>query len=143
MKRFKIDDVAKETGLTKRTIRYYEEIGLIKPPKRSEKGTRLYSEEDIEQLKKVIAAREVLGFSLQELHHFLTLKEAIESHRFEYRNAVNQDEKKQELQNIASNLRKQIDMLKQKMKKMLELKNELEQLEQRIQTILQEEERRG
>jgi MerR family transcriptional regulator, repressor of the yfmOP operon len=34
-------------------------------------------------------------------------------------------------------------MLKQKMKKMLELKNELEQLEQRIQTILQEEERRG
>jgi MerR family transcriptional regulator, repressor of the yfmOP operon len=94
MKRFKIDDVAKETGLTKRTIRYYEEIGLIKPPKRSEKGTRLYSEEDIEQLKKVIAAREVLGFSLQELHHFLTLKEAIESHRFEYRNAVNQDEKK-------------------------------------------------
>ncbi|WP_374718791.1 MerR family transcriptional regulator [Parageobacillus toebii] len=143
MKRFKIDDVAKETGLTKRTIRYYEEIGLIKPPERSEKGTRLYTEEDIEQLKKVIAAREVLGFSLQELHHFLTLKETIESHRLEYRNAVNQEEKKQELQNIASSLRKQIDMLEQKMKKMLELKDELEQLEQRIQTILQEVERRG
>lgn len=143
MKRFKIDDVAKETGLTKRTIRYYEEIGLIKPPERSEKGTRLYTEENIEQLKKVIAAREVLGFSLQELHHFLTLKVTIESHRFEYRNAVNQDDKKQELQNIASNLRQQIDMLEQKRKKMLELKNELEQLEQRIQTILQEEERRG
>lgn len=143
MKRFKIGDVAKETGLTKRTIRYYEEIGLIKPPERSEKGTRLYTEENIEQLKKVIAAREVLGFSLQELHHFLTLKVTIESHRFEYRNAVNQDDKKQELQNIASNLRQQIDMLEQKRKKMLELKNELEQLEQRIQTILQEEERRG
>jgi MerR family transcriptional regulator, repressor of the yfmOP operon len=143
MKRFKIDDVAKETGLTKRTIRYYEEIGLIKPPERSEKGTRLYTEEDIEQLKKVIAAREVLGFSLQELHHFLTLKETIESHRLEYRNAVNQEEKKQELQNITSSLRKQIDMLEQKMKKMLELKDELEQLEQRIQTILQEVERRG
>ncbi|NUK31641.1 MerR family transcriptional regulator [Parageobacillus sp. VR-IP] len=143
MQRFKIDDVAKETGLTKRTIRYYEEIGLIKPPERSEKGTRLYTKEDVEQLKKVIAAREVLGFSLQELHHFLTLKKAIESHHFEYRNAVDQDEKKQELQNIVSILRKQIDMLEQKMKKMLELKNELEHLEQRVQTILQEEERRG
>ncbi len=65
MERFKIDDVAKATGLTKRTIRYYEEIGLIKPPARSEGGTRLYTAEDIERLKNIVAAREVLGFSLQ------------------------------------------------------------------------------
>jgi DNA-binding transcriptional MerR regulator len=142
MKRFKIDDVAKETGLTKRAIRYYEEIGLIKPPERSEKGTRLYTEENIEQLKRVIAAREVLGFSLQELQHFLTLKEKIESHRFEYRNASEQEEKRQELEHVAANLRKQIDMLEEKMKKMTQFKKELEQMEQRIQAILNEE-RRG
>jgi DNA-binding transcriptional MerR regulator len=40
----KIDDDAKRTGLTKRTIRYYEEIGLITPPERSSGGVRLYSE---------------------------------------------------------------------------------------------------
>jgi MerR family transcriptional regulator, repressor of the yfmOP operon len=142
MKRFKIDDVAKETGLTKRAIRYYEEIGLIKPPERSEKGTRLYTEENIEQLKRVIAAREVLGFSLQELQHFLTLEEKIESHRFEYRNASEQEEKRQELEHVAANLRKQIDMLEEKMKKMTQFKKELEQMEQRIQAILNEE-RRG
>ena len=36
--RYKIDDVAKESGLTKRTIRYYEEIGLLPPPERSTAG---------------------------------------------------------------------------------------------------------
>ncbi|MBA2876652.1 MerR family transcriptional regulator [Thermaerobacillus caldiproteolyticus] len=139
MKQFKIDDVAKETGLTKRTIRYYEEIGLIKPPERSEKGTRLYTEEDIERLKKVIAAREVLGFSLQELQQFLTLKETIEAHHRDYRNATDKEQKQQELKEIAAGVREQIDMLEQKMKKMLEWKKELKQLHEKIQAILEEQ----
>ncbi|SPU05059.1 MerR family transcriptional regulator [Bacillus tequilensis] len=40
----KIDEVAKRSGLTKRTIRFYEEIGLIPAPKRTDGGVRLYSE---------------------------------------------------------------------------------------------------
>lgn len=48
----KIDQVAKRSGLTKRTIRFYEEIGLIPAPKRTEGGVRLYSEDDMEELEK-------------------------------------------------------------------------------------------
>ncbi|MGZ0084423.1 MerR family transcriptional regulator [Caldibacillus thermoamylovorans] len=137
MKRLKIDDVAKATGLTKRTIRYYEEIGLIKPPARSDGGTRLYTEEEIKQLKQIIAAREVLGFSLQELQHFLSLKENIAAHRAELLQTADH-EKRRELEQIAAGLRQQIAMLDEKMKKMETLKQELKQMEQRVNTILQE-----
>ncbi|ADU92879.1 MerR family transcriptional regulator [Geobacillus sp. Y412MC52] len=138
MERFKIDDVAKATGLTKRTIRYYEEIGLIKPPARSEGGTRLYTAEDIERLKNIVAAREVLGFSLQELQHFLALNEKIETHRTEYRHAAAGSEKRRELEQIGAGLRRQIAMLEEKMKKMTMLKQELEQMAERVDAILQE-----
>lgn len=66
MDRFKIDDVAKATGLTKRTIRYYEEIGLIKPPARSEGGTRLYTADDIEQLNNTLFTSYVMETSPYE-----------------------------------------------------------------------------
>ncbi|AST00612.1 MULTISPECIES: MerR family transcriptional regulator [Geobacillus] len=138
MDRFKIDDVAKATGLTKRTIRYYEEIGLIKPPARSEGGTRLYTAEDIERLKNIVAAREVLGFSLQELQHFLALKETMETHRAEYRHAAAGSEKRRELEQISAGLRRQIAMLEEKMKKMAMLKQELDQMAERVDALLQE-----
>ncbi|AGT30779.1 MerR family transcriptional regulator [Geobacillus genomosp. 3] len=138
MERFKIDDVAKATGLTKRTIRYYEEIGLIKPPARSEGGTRLYTADDIEQLKNIVAAREVLGFSLQELQHFLALKEKIKTHREEYRHAAAGSEQRRELEQMAAGLHRQISMLDDKMEKMMAFKQELEQMAKRIDAILQE-----
>jgi MerR family transcriptional regulator, repressor of the yfmOP operon len=138
MERLKIDDVAKATGLTKRAIRYYEEIGLIKPPARSEGGTRLYTQEDIEQLKNIVAAREVLGFSLQELQHFLTLKEKIETHRAEYRQAIVSSEQQRELEQMAAGLHQQIAMLDDNMKKMATLKQELKQMAEQIDAILEE-----
>lgn len=54
MEWMKIDQVAKRSGLTKRTIRFYEEIGLLSAPKRTEGGVRLYSEDDMEELEKVM-----------------------------------------------------------------------------------------
>lgn len=59
----KIDQVAKRSGLTKRTIRFYEEIGLLSAPKRTEGGVRLYSEDDMEELEKVMQAKRYSVFS--------------------------------------------------------------------------------
>ena len=47
-----IDDVTKMTGLTKRALRYYEEIGLILPPQRTKGNARIYSEEEVKRTKK-------------------------------------------------------------------------------------------
>ncbi len=71
---YKIDEVTKQVGLTKRTLRYYEEIGLIHPPERSEGNIRLYTDEDIARIKRIVEAKEVLGITLQEMQHFFIVK---------------------------------------------------------------------
>jgi DNA-binding transcriptional MerR regulator len=129
MNSYKIDDVATKTGLTKRTIRYYEEIGLIETPARTEGGMRLYSEEDIERLNKIVLAKEVLGFSLQELQQFIQMNEAIELHRHTVRSTEDRAERKGKLIEISEVLNREIEMIKFKMMRMHEFKEELLALE--------------
>ncbi|MFM1653701.1 MerR family transcriptional regulator [Brevibacillus sp. B_LB10_24] len=135
---FKIDDVAKETGLTKRSIRYYEEIGLIQPPERTEGGTRLYTQADIERLKKIMDAREVLGFSLAELQRFMSVNEKIEQYGDLY-NASEKQQSRADLQLLADNLREELEMINQKIRKMDRFKQEIEALHAKVTEILKEE----
>lgn len=58
--------LAKDLHLNPKTIRYYEEVGLLSRPRRSESGYRLYSGYDIERLKLVTRAK-LLGLSLAEI----------------------------------------------------------------------------
>ncbi|MGL4716597.1 MAG: Cu(I)-responsive transcriptional regulator [Aeromonas sp.] len=67
-----ISKVAKATGLTAKTIRYYESIGLIKAPVRSDNGYRSYSEGSLRELRFVKRARET-GFNLEECQELLAL----------------------------------------------------------------------
>jgi len=73
---YQIDEVAKSTGITKRTIRYYEEMELLKPM-RTEAGYRLYAESDIEIIKEIKELRIKLGMNLEQIQHFLGLKKSI------------------------------------------------------------------
>jgi len=61
-----IGDLAIRLGITTRTIRYYEEIGLMGPPERQEGGTRFYSHDDILRLKFILKMKE-LGIGLKEM----------------------------------------------------------------------------
>lgn len=70
---YKIGYVAETLNISLRTIRYYEELGLINPF-RSEKGTRLYSEEDIARLKTALTLREY-GLSLEQIAELATSRE--------------------------------------------------------------------
>jgi DNA-binding transcriptional MerR regulator len=67
-----IGQVAERTGLSLRTIRFYEESGLVVPTSRSEGGFRLYSDDDVARLE-VIKRMKPLGFSLEEMRELLTL----------------------------------------------------------------------
>jgi DNA-binding transcriptional MerR regulator len=73
---YQIDEVAKSTGITKRTIRYYEEMELLKPM-RTEAGYRLYTESDIEMIKEIKELRIKLGMNFDQIQHFLGLKKSI------------------------------------------------------------------
>lgn len=135
MRRLKIDEVAQLTGLTKRTIRYYEEIGLFRTPERSHGKIRLYTEQDVEQIKRVMDAKEILGFSLQELQHFLTLKERVKEHKTHLQEAEDMDEQQRELSVIADGLAQQAEMLEMKMKKMHDFQLELKELIQKVEKL--------
>jgi MerR family transcriptional regulator, copper efflux regulator len=67
-----IGQVAERTGLSLRTIRFYEENGLVRPTTRSDGGFRLYSEDDVARLE-VIKRMKPLGFRLEEMQELLTL----------------------------------------------------------------------
>lgn len=68
-----IQELAKQTGLTATTVRYYESVGLIPPPQRAENNYREYTPADVERLRFIVAARS-LGFSLNDVAEFLTAR---------------------------------------------------------------------
>ncbi len=67
----RIQEVAGETGLTPRAIRYYEELGLLAPAARSEGAYRLYDADDLERLRFIRGLRDDAGFSLAEIGQLL------------------------------------------------------------------------
>ena len=73
MKRLKIGKVAKETGVTVQTLRFYEREGLLAPPRRSEGGFRLYDEDAVVRVRFIRDAQ-ALGFSLAEIAELLSLR---------------------------------------------------------------------
>ena len=81
----KIGELAKQTGLSVRTLHYYDEIELLTPSHRTEIGHRLYSDQDIIRLQQIISLRQ-LGFSLKEIRECLekpdfSLPQVINLHR--------------------------------------------------------------
>lgn len=70
-----IGEVAERTGVTQRTLRFYEEKGLLKPPTRMEGGFRLYSEEDVRRVERIRQLQSLLGFALAEIKEMVEAEE--------------------------------------------------------------------
>ena len=77
-KKIKIGEIAKLTGLTTKTIRYYEFHRLLDDPERTDSGYRMYGEDDVERLEFVKKAKR-LGLSLEEIREILILHEQSQS----------------------------------------------------------------
>jgi MerR family copper efflux transcriptional regulator len=73
-----IGEVADRTGLSLRTIRHYEEVGLAPPSARSQGGFRLYTDDDVARLL-VIKRMKPLGFTLEEMRDLLTILDGLQS----------------------------------------------------------------
>src|SRR5690625_3374197 len=67
---YTIGKLSKNTGVTVRTLDYYDEIELIKPSSKTEGGHRLYSEEDVMRLERVLALK-YMGFPLEQIKEIL------------------------------------------------------------------------
>jgi DNA-binding transcriptional MerR regulator len=67
----RIGEVAARAGVTTRTLRYYEELGLLTPSSRTAGGARRYSDEDVAVLSRIRELRDVMGFDLQTIRRIV------------------------------------------------------------------------
>src|SRR5215472_3218190 len=82
---FTIEQVSARTGMTKRTLRYYEEIALLPPTGRTEGNYRRYTRVDIQRLERIKNLRDLLGFSLADIREILQAEEERDQIRAAYR----------------------------------------------------------
>jgi DNA-binding transcriptional MerR regulator len=81
----RISDAATRAGVSARTLRYYEELGLLTPSLYTAGGERRYTLDDLAHLERILELREVLGMNLDEIREFLTLENRLDEVKATYR----------------------------------------------------------
>ena len=110
----RIQEVAAETGLTTRAIRYYEEIGLLEPAARSEGDYRLYDASDLDRLQFIRSLRDDAGFSLAQVGQLLEDEAARERNRARMDNTTDPDERRGLIVDARTRVSHQIEILESK-----------------------------
>ena len=110
----RINEVAAETGLTTRAIRYYEEIGLLEPAARSDGDYRLYDASDLERLQFIRSLRDDAGFSLAQIGQLLEDDAARERNRERFRQTGDPDERRELIIDARTRAERQIEILEAK-----------------------------
>jgi DNA-binding transcriptional MerR regulator len=81
----RIGDVAARVGVSTRTLRYYEELGLLEPSGRTAGGERRYKAQDVFRLERIIELKGVLGMNLEEIRVLLSSRARLDELRVAYR----------------------------------------------------------
>jgi DNA-binding transcriptional MerR regulator len=123
-----IGEVAERTGVTQRTLRFYEEKGLLKAPSRMEGGFRLYSEEDVRRVEQIRRLQSLLGFSLAEIKEMVEAEEELEQLREEARNSASDAEqgRRSRLQRAIEITDWQCAVIRQKVEQLAEMERSME-----------------
>jgi len=110
----RINEVAAETGLTTRAIRYYEEMGLLEPAARSEGDYRLYDASDLDRLQFIRSLRDDAGFSLAQIGQLLEDDAARERNRERFRTTGDPAERRAIVVDARERVERQIRILEGK-----------------------------
>jgi len=110
----RIQEVAAETGLTPRAIRYYEELGLLSPAARSDGAYRLYDADDLERLGFIRDLRDDAGFSLAEISQLLGDEQARARNRAMFRASHDPSERRAIIEDNLGRLDRQVATLRRK-----------------------------
>jgi DNA-binding transcriptional MerR regulator len=133
-----IGEAADRAQLTQRTLRYYEEKGLLRSPTRMDGGFRLYSDEDMERIDRIRQLKDLLGFSLAEIKEMLEFDDVRLQVKAEWRREADSAEKAAKIRASRDATAQQLSLLDAKMGKMAEMRARLEERLQKYDTwILQ------
>ena len=137
-RRFRIGDLAKLTSTTPRTIRYYEEIGLLASDEPREPGAhRTYGEEDLERLQELLRLRELLGVSLEELGELAAAETARASLRREWHEGIEDPvRQRQVLEQSLGHIENQLKLVRHRRDEIDALRGELETKRRRVRDRL-------
>jgi DNA-binding transcriptional MerR regulator len=136
----RISQVAREVGTTTRTIRYYEEIGLLRGSEDREHGAhRTYSEADVERLREVLQLKELLGVSLDELKSLVEAEDARAALRAEWNaGEVGADRRREILGESLGHIDNQLRLLRVRQAAIAQLEQELVARRKRVQRRLRD-----
>jgi DNA-binding transcriptional MerR regulator len=125
-KPLRIGELAELTGTTPRTIRYYEEIGLLPGPDHREQGKhRSYNEADVERVREIIRLRDLLGLSLEELSKLLEAETARAEIRRKFRQTEDPDTQRRLLNESLGHIATQLELVRGRKRELEELEREL------------------
>jgi DNA-binding transcriptional MerR regulator len=122
----RIGELAELTGTTPRTIRYYEEIGLLPESGRREQGKhRCYTPADVERVREIVRLRDLLGLSLEQLAKLVEAEAARAEIRREYQQSEDPDTRRRLLQEALVHIGTQLELVRGRRSELEELEREL------------------
>jgi DNA-binding transcriptional MerR regulator len=121
-----IGEVAERTAVTQRTLRFYEEKGLLKPPTRLVGGFRLYSEADVLRVEQIKRLQSLLGFTLAEIKDMVEAEEVKMQIKATYRRDAEVSERRGKLLKAKEVTAVQVAVIDQKLAALQEMKGHLE-----------------
>jgi DNA-binding transcriptional MerR regulator len=122
----RIGEVAERTGLTPRTIRYYEEIGLLPgPPERRKGEHRSYDDHDVERLTELTRLRDLLNLSLDELKQLIEAEEARAAIRERFHASDSDKERVRLLEAALPHVETQLELVRHRIDELNKLEQEL------------------
>jgi DNA-binding transcriptional MerR regulator len=122
-----IGEVADRTGVTQRTLRFYEERGLLKAPTRMDGGFRLYSEEDVSRVEHIKRLQSLLGLTLAEIKDMVEAEEVREELKATFRPDRPLEERIQRVGRRIEVTQRQYDIIASKLTAMQEMRADLEE----------------
>jgi len=136
----RIGEVAKLAGTTPRTIRYYEEIGLLPAAGGREPGAhRTYAEADVERLTDLLRLKDLLGVSLEELKELVEAEDARAALRREWHGGVEDPvRRRQILEQSQTYTALQLELVRRRRDEIAKLEAELIARRKRVKGLLRE-----
>jgi DNA-binding transcriptional MerR regulator len=123
----RIGDVAKQVGVTPRTIRYYEELGLLGSGSTRDKGAhRTYAESDVGRLQELIRLRDLLGLSLEELVELAEAEEARAALRGRWESDPSEEERLRIVEEAIPHVERQLALVRGRQATLADFADELE-----------------
>ena len=130
---YRIGDVAERVGVTTRTIRYYEELGLLGTASARTKGAhRLYSDADIARLEELIRLRDLLGLTLEELVALAEAEEARAALRDQWAESATDIERARIVEAAIPLVERQLELVRARQDRLSEFAGELSEKLRRL-----------